>query len=80
MKYMKGIIYSKTIVEQGTYLNNVSMYGFDVATYSTIFTVPIVKVISIIPTYTRFFATTYRRYKLNSPCSYFYFFYSKNSE
>lgn len=26
---MKGIIYSKTIVEQGTYLNNVSMYGFD---------------------------------------------------
>jgi len=43
------IIYSKTIVEQGTYLNNVSMYGFDGATYSTIFTVPIVKIVYIIP-------------------------------
>lgn len=77
---MKGIIYSKTIVEQGTYLNNVSMYGFDGATYSTIFTVLIVKVVSIIPSYTRYFTTTYPRYKQYSPSAYFYFFYSKNSQ
>jgi len=64
---MKGIIYSKTIVEQGTYLNNVSMYGFDGTTYSAIFTVPIVKILSIIPTYTRYFVTTYRKYKPYSP-------------
>jgi len=77
---MKGIMYSKTIVEQGTYLNNVSMYGFDGATYSTIFTVLIVKVISIISIYTGYYVTTYRRYKPYSPCANFYFFYSKNSE